>query len=204
MNDYKFTETWFDGNIPNWTNLFTALKEQLDFVPKSVLEIGCFEGRATTWLCDNILQEGTRYDIVDTFGGSLNETGMGEAGEKLKEEDFIYNNFRHNISFHDKINFTIHRGESQKILPTFDLTPTYDFIYIDASHRADDTFVDAYYANKLLKNTGLMIFDDFGWKDPKDNHPSISPELGVHTFIANYDREYKLVMKGYQVAVWKK
>ena len=165
MNDYKFTETWFDGNIPNWTNLFTALKEQLDFVPKSVLEIGCFEGRATTWLCDNILQEGTRYDIVDTFGGSLNETGMGEAGEKLKEEDFIY---------------------------------------IDASHRADDTFVDAYYANKLLKNTGLMIFDDFGWKDPKDTHPSISPELGVHTFIANYDREYKLVMKGYQVAVWKK
>ena len=97
MNDYKFTETWFDGNIPNWTNLFTALKEQLDFVPESVLEIGCFEGRATTWLCDNILQEGTRYDIVDTFGGSLNETGMGSAGEKLEKEDFIFYYF--NIIF---------------------------------------------------------------------------------------------------------
>ena len=35
--------------------------------PKKLLEIGCFEGMATTWLCNNILEDGAEYDVIDTF-----------------------------------------------------------------------------------------------------------------------------------------
>ena len=95
MNNYKFTEKWFDIAIPIWTELFKQCPS-----PTSILEIGCYEGRATTWLCDNVIK-GNRidYDVIDTFEGSLEEYGMEQTKELLEKSNFIEDNFRHNISF---------------------------------------------------------------------------------------------------------
>lgn len=203
---YKFTEEWFDPQIPNWEGTFNYLKGE-GSVFKDVLEIGCFEGRATIWLCENVLTEKSNYDIVDTFGGTLEEAGMGSAGKLLSEDqDAILNTFKHNVSFHsDRVNFEIFREYSQQALPKLvSEKKQYDFIYIDASHRADDTFVDAYYANKLLKVGGLIIFDDFGWKDPNKPHLVDSPELGIRQFFTMYDeQEYRLLFSGYQIGALK-
>ena len=203
---YRFTEEWFDPQIPNWETAFTHLKNE-GSVFKDVLEIGCFEGRATVWLCENVLQEGTNYDVVDTFGGTLEEAGMGSVSERLsKDRDSIFNTFKHNTSFHsDRINFNIFRDYSQQVLPRLaNQKRQYDFIYVDASHKADDTFVDAYYANKLLKPGGLIIFDDFQWKDPNKPHPVDSPELGVRMFFTMYENlEYTVLFNGYQVGALK-
>jgi hypothetical protein len=194
---YKFTETWFDPTIPVWTEIFDSRKETKI---KSVLEIGSYEGRATVFLCSNVLDPKTKYDIVDTFGGSLEESGMEATAERLSNNDFIYENFVHNISFHTDIDFDIHRGMSQNILPTLvEANKKYDLIYIDASHEADDTFVDAYYAHKMLNKGGLLIFDDFGWKDPNRPHPLHSPELGIRMFFSMYENDYQLIGQGYQV-----
>ena len=47
---YTFTADWFSGNIASfWKHLKT-----LRGTPCSILEIGCFEGRASTWLLQNI------------------------------------------------------------------------------------------------------------------------------------------------------
>ncbi len=198
---YKFTESWFDGMIPLWEQVFTQYQNI-----ENILEIGCYEGRATVWLCENALTDSSKkyqYDIIDTFEGSLNESGMEGTKTRLEKDNFIENNFKHNISFFPHIDFKIHKGFSQQILPTFEVKEKYDFIYIDASHKADDTFVDAYYAHKLLKKGGIMIFDDFGWKDPSDLHPSNSPQLGIEIFNTMYDKEYQVIFHGYQVGFKK-
>jgi len=198
---YRFNEKWFDVAIKNWEQIFPHFPNI-----ENVLEIGCYEGRATVWVCENVLTNPDKqynYDIVDTFGGSIDESGMEKTKERLKDGNFIEDNFRHNISFFPEINFNIHKGTSQNILPTFKVEEKYDFIYIDASHRADDTFVDAYYAHKMLKVGGIIIFDDYGWKDPKNLHPSNSPQLGIEIFNTMYDNSYKLLFQGYQVGFQK-
>jgi len=198
---YKFTETWFDSMIPMWEQVFNSYQNI-----ENILEIGCYEGRATVWLCENVLINKTKnyqYDIVDTFKGSLDESGMEGTKKRLEEENFIENNFNYNISFFPHINFNIYKGFSQYVLPTFEIKEKYDFIYIDASHRADDTFVDVYFAHKLLKKGGILIFDDYGWKDPKNLHLVNSPQLGVEVFNTMYDNEYQVIFKGYQVGFIK-
>tara|TARA_R110002153_G_scaffold144818_2_gene296032 strand:- start:2835 stop:3467 length:633 start_codon:yes stop_codon:yes gene_type:complete len=201
--EQKFTEQWFDAIIPMWDKAFKI--DSINFTKiKNVLEIGCYEGRATSYLCSEHLLDGTNYDVVDTFGGSLEEDGMSGTAERLKESDFIFNNFNHNISFYPKVNFEIYRGYSHNLLPKLNKdNKKYDFIYIDASHRADDTFVDAYYAHKMLNKDGILIFDDFAWKDPTDSHPVVSPELGIRQFFTMYKESYNVVFTGYQVAAQK-
>ncbi len=199
--NYKFTANWFDDAAkPIWEQLFQRIPP-----PKKVLEIGCYEGKATTWLCDNILSgDDIQYHIIDTFEGSLHESGMKPIEQWLSQDaSYIENNFRHNISFHSNINFTIHKGYSQLILPTLPLEETYDFIYIDASHRADDTFVDAYYAAKMLKTNGVLIFDDYAWKDPNNTHLVDSPQLGVDVFYKMYDTHFQIIFHGYQIGMVK-
>jgi len=199
---YKFNEEWFDIAIPTWTEVFNNTDRKV----KDVLEIGCYEGRATVWLCENALTEvGGTYDVVDTFEGSLIESGMVHVKNRQAQGlSRIEENFRHNISFFPEIDFTIYKGYSQKVLPQLSEEKMYDLIYIDASHRADDTLVDAYFAHKLLKPGGILIFDDFAWKDPKDMSPINSPELGIRMFAQLYLEQYDVLFQGYQVGFIKK
>ena len=203
---YKFTEEWFDIAIPTWEVLF---KNGYEKSIESVLEIGCYEGRATVWICENVLanKEVKYYDIVDTFGGSITESGMVGTKDRLEGNDnFIKSNFLNNISFfEDKIPFSIHQGFSQFELPKLvEQNKQYDFIYIDASHQSDDTFVDAYFAHKMLKPGGLLIFDDFAWKDPKRPHANASPEIGIRMFFTLYSEDYLPVFQNYQIGAIKK
>ena len=155
-------------------------------------------------MADNWLDEGTQYEVVDTFGGSATESGMKHIMDKLETEDFIYNNFTHNISFHPNIKWDINRGMSQSILPKLcDEGRKYDFIYIDASHQSDDTFVDAYYAHKMLNDKGIMIFDDFGWRDPDNDDINHSPAFGISMFVQLYSKYYGIVLQGYQIGLFK-
>lgn len=187
-NEYRFTRTWFnDVAEPLWINFF---KDKIS--PKSILEIGCFEGKATTWICDNLIDKKdnkSTYHIIDTF----------EHAEKHIEE-----NFYHNISFHKEIDFHVLKGKSQYLLPTLSTDLEIDFAYIDGSHRGDDTLVDAYFVNKLLKSQGILVFDDYLWTDPEKQFLVESPKVGIDVFYNLYANLYEVVYSGYQIILIKK
>jgi len=57
----------------------------------------------------------------------------------------------------------IMRGESQTILRGMERKPFFDFIYIDGDHHASAVLEDAVLCFPLLKDGGLLIFDDYLW-----------------------------------------
>ena len=115
----------------------------------------------------------------------------------------MYNKFKRNVSkYEEKVK--IHRGMSGDILKSDFEKDTFDFIYIDGSHTAYDVLQDAILAHSLLKVGGIIIFDDFGWKDPNNLHPTNSPELGVTCFYNAYELFYNTIFQGYQIGFIKK
>lgn len=201
QNQPDYSVDWFSGNIPIWEQVFDLFKlkgrENLKF-----LEIGCFEGRASNYMLDNILTgEGSELHVVDTFQGTREEAGMNWDNDYDFEE--LYNKFKNNVSKHgDKVK--IHRGMSGDILRDTFGKETFDFIYIDGAHTAYGVLEDAILAHPLLKVGGIVIFDDFLWKDPNNLHPTNSPELGVTCFYNAYELFYNPLFQGYQVGFVKK
>ena len=190
----SFKHDWFSVHIPLWKKILEKYinKSNLNF-----LEIGCFEGRATKWLIENILiSPSSKITVIDTFEGSMENKIKGYKIDNLLKR------FKRNLKpyiFKKKI--IIKKGISQNILRQFKPSETFDFIYIDGSHVAKDVLEDAILSWRLLKNGGIMVFDDYKWK--MYNSPILCPRIAIDSFLTIYENQYKIVSLDYQVVIKK-
>lgn len=176
-----FTQFWFDMNKDHWNKIFEPVKGKPNL---HFLEIGCFEGRATTWLLENVLTDKTSFiTCIDTFEGSWEHKEMNI--------DSLEDNFLQNIEPY-KGKVTVWKGKSQDILPTL-VAGQFDFIYIDGSHESVDVLRDGVFAWDLLKKGGIMIFDDYGWgmglASKHRPYPAITGCLNSWEGLCQYKRE---------------
>jgi predicted O-methyltransferase YrrM len=79
---------------------------------------------------------------------------------------------------------------------------SFDFIYIDGSHMAEDVLEDAVLAWRLLKPGGLIIFDDYVWR--LDHPPEKRPRLAIDAFYRFYANQIEVVHNAYQLILRKK
>lgn len=187
-----YTHDWFTNNIGHWTRILSHLKGKPDLF---FLEIGCFEGRATVWLLENILtHERSGIQVVDTFEGSIEHHDRGMSFSGVKER------FLENISpYTEKVE--IFEGTSAEY---FSKTPpqAFDFVYVDGSHQAPDVLLDAVFSFSDLKSGGIMIFDDYEWNAyPQDMNKN--PKPAIDAFISIYKEKIEVIHKQYQVAIRK-
>lgn len=192
MASPKFTADWHSHNIPLWREILAEYKYRPDV---RALEIGSFEGRSTIWLLENVLTHPTaRIDCIDTFEGSPEHTRMGVNTDNLVDR-FLSNT----EPYTRKIR--CFRGRSQSILRLADFGPyeveSYDFIYIDGSHRAADVLEDAVLSFRLLKVGGLMIFDDYAWNGGGPTEFD-NVKRGVDAFYYAYGNQLKRAHVSYQ------
>lgn len=178
---YKFTTDWFEFQKPIIQKYFPPTNEKI-----SILEIGAFEGRSTTFYIDNYLShKDSHIDVIDPFNCNDQTTPVTEN----ISETFIYNI---NISkYPNKISF--YKDFSISVLPT--LNKTYDYITIDASHLSHNVLTDAILSYKLLAEGGTMFFDDYG---------NDGVRKAVDSFMDCFSEKMEKIYSGYHYIAKKK
>ena len=78
---------------------------------------------------------------------------------------------------------------------------TFDIIFIDASHVAKDVLFDGVLCMNMLKENGVLIFDDYLWTKLK---PAIfTPKPAIDSIMKIYEPEIEVLYSGYQVILKK-
>jgi len=192
--NYIFTVDWFSANIHCWTHYLKEFKGKPNL---RFLEIGSYQGRSTVWLLENILTDDSSIiTCIDTFEGSAEHNECNECKKDLKN---LFDIFSHNISaFSNKVN--IIRDKSQVALKR--ITEEYDFIYVDGDHKASAVIEDAILSFHLLKNGGMMIFDEYEWSCSKTLIDD--PKPAIDAFMLIYADKIKvLLVNPHQVIIQK-
>lgn len=174
---YKFSQDWVTSKTKIWSGLLYQLKGKPNLF---MTEIGVYEGRATIWFLENILtHETSLITCIDPKVRPL---------------------FNENIScFRHKIRLI--KEQSQIALrDSFFLYTKSDIIYIDGNHSAASVLEDAILSFRNLKQSGILIFDDYLWKK---NSELNEPKIAIDAFLKIYSDKYKLLHKGYQLIIQK-
>ena len=93
-----------------------------------------------------------------------------------------------------------YNGTSFSYLTTCNLE--FDFIYIDGDHTSNGVYEDAILSFPLLKQGGIMAFDDYLWKHDSKN-PELEPKMGIDKFLKDNEKEVKVIVNGYQIWIEK-
>jgi predicted O-methyltransferase YrrM len=185
--DYEFSEDWFTRSIPVWEHVLRPLRGQPGL---SYLEVGVFEGRSALWMLENVLSDpASRLTGIDIFPGDLEERYL----RNLELSGFA-------------AKATTINGSSQVELRKLP-DESFDIIYIDGSHSADDVLADAVLAWELLKVGGLLLLDDYWWVGPDDSRPfpeELRPGPAIDAFVTAYRNEIEVIHRHYQVVLRKK
>jgi len=189
----KFTQDWFSNNINN----FNAVKNELKKV-EHILEIGCFEGRATCWMLENMLTDDGAIHVIDTFKG-------GEEHESL-DLSSLKDTFNDNVEEVRKETQSVHVHQDLSYVGLAELinngySEDFDFIYIDGSHTTPDVLTDACMAFGLLRKEGIMLFDDYLWSGIPDLLHR--PKTAIDLFTLAFANQCTVRMVGHQLAIQK-
>jgi predicted O-methyltransferase YrrM len=196
--EHLYSQDWFTHNTTNFTDCTTRLQEKFGEVT-SVLEIGCYEGRGTCWMLENMLSDTGAIICIDPFLGVDN----GQADPSVRDQ-VLEGRFNHNVNLSKKPTQTV------SVIPTVSYTALatlisnrvqFDFIYIDGDHTGEGALTDACMAWGLLRQGGIMLFDDYFW----DHMPDVldRPKAAIDAFMNTFTRRFKVTTVGYQIAIQK-
>jgi len=175
----NFTEDWFTNNIPNFEKCMAAMPEK-----KLFLEIGSYEGRSTCWLLENGLTDKGSIVCIDPFP-NLSEV-----------EARFWSNVHATQGSEQKV--TLFKKPSYEALAEMiGHKYVFDFIYVDGSHAPDAALTDACMAWGLLRQGGIMLFDDY-------LYPEEQTKDGIDAFLCAFLGKFEPLINNYQLAVRKK
>jgi predicted O-methyltransferase YrrM len=171
-----------------------------------ILEIGSYIGTSLIGILDRVINSATatsidRWQDYDEF----DNLEMSEMTKRNIEQLFDVNVA---IAGHtDKV--TKLKGDSVDCL--IDLIRkgdteigSYDFIYVDGSHKCIDCYTDMALSWSLLKPGGIMAVDDYTFNvDILGVKPFSIPFLGVEHFLTKYIGKYTILNKDYRIFLQK-
>uniref|UniRef100_A0A6C0BHP9 Methyltransferase n=1 Tax=viral metagenome TaxID=1070528 RepID=A0A6C0BHP9_9ZZZZ len=152
-----FTEDWYPND--QIINLVNLLQKTTD-LSGAIIEIGCWEGKSTTYLAKGAYPETVICN--DTWLGNVAESqisGQEHITEKLLRERDVYKCFLENMKKETQNNFLVVKEDCLKWLPTLK-TPV-KFCHIDASHEYESVNATIKLLLPLMVKGGILCGDDF-------------------------------------------
>jgi predicted O-methyltransferase YrrM len=187
MSSYQFTADWFALHLPIWRQIFAT------YSPRRILEVGSFEGRSATYMieecatleklvCADLWED---YPELDMSGAEARFDSNIETARQRRGSPVYFRKMR-GKSFLTLAHLLAQREE-------------FDVIYIDGSHLAPDVLTDAVIAFYLLRVGGLMVFDDYLWRDKETGGQDILhvPKVAIDAFVNIFYR--KLVVRTFAI-----
>lgn len=147
-----------NNNVASWNNYYDNPRNAKDLQQfilnrgvKSIIEIGSCEGYSAMWMAKHLPDEG-KIICVDTFGGSVGETGYPQD---------LYYRFLSNIKrAGTEINKKIIPLRTSSLEAASMFSTTVDMIYLDASHDEASVYQDLVLWHPFCKSGGIMCGDD--------------------------------------------
>ena len=170
----------------------------------NILEIGTFAGTSVIAMLNHL--PGATATTIDTW---INYTEM-ERNKSIPslstiEESNIEEIFHDNVRKSNMTNrITPFKGDSLIVLIEFiKQNKKFDFIYVDGSHLCLDCYTDCVLSWQLLSNNGIMVIDDYLYKNYE---PDIlgKPLEGVNHFLSKVKLESIVLHQDYRVFIQKK
>jgi predicted O-methyltransferase YrrM len=156
--------------------------------PIKILEVGAYEGWATQqFLIHFAKNPDTRVYAIDTWEGSPEYVGTDfhEIEEKFRKRVKQSGREDQLVTLKMKSEDGLHH-----LLDSIG-KESIDIAFIDASHEARDVLSDAILVWKLMKENGIVIFDDYIWMDLKQDF--FRPRLAIDSFIRCYAPELRVL-----------
>tara|TARA_Y100001951_G_C11266861_1_gene256158 strand:+ start:716 stop:1279 length:564 start_codon:yes stop_codon:yes gene_type:complete len=182
----RYTQNWTTVASQDMIRVFPKLFEEREH-PINFLEIGCFEGRTSRWIVENMFNhpEDKLY-CLDWWRGDV--------------DNEHYNLFLDNMEdLKDRIE--VIRGESQHTLPTLE-DQLFDGIYVDGSHEAIDVMSDAIQSFRLIKKGCVILFDDYLWDNNHGGQRHKMPKVAIDCFVEmTKGWSTEVIFKSYRLAV---
>ena len=164
------------------------IKQIIEFLkPNNILEVGSFEGLSANNLVALALEntsEIVHITCIDTWEGGQ-EHQQGDIDFKAIEERF--DNNMENLIKGSKGQAQLLKLKNSSINALSSLLVNsdnlYDLIYIDAGHRASEVLLDLVLSWHLLSRSGVMIIDDYLWRNLPILNFLDCPKFGIDSFI---------------------
>lgn len=186
------TTDWTSHNFRTWASLLAARRD----LPLGVLEIGSWEGRSAIFFLQYLRR--CRITCIDTFAGGPEHfrEPKWQAELPLIEQRFDWNL----VEFGERVEKL--KDTSARALARLQAQGRhFDLVYVDGSHRSADVELDATLSWPMVREGGLVIFDDYEWSLAPE--PTERPKLGIDTFLSGRTGEYRELHRGYQLIVEK-
>ena len=196
---YTFNQGWYDALL-NTDMVLNTHPEGQKFALKpedsrQIVEIGVYEGASTCFWSDFYLDHpDSRLISIDPFTGSEEHHAEPEKYPELANLELIA---RGNIAKStNAAKIEVLKGFSQFIYPELCLRhgaePWIDVLYVDGAHDPTSVARDTVLYVPMVKQGGLIIFDDYG-------HPDV--KRGVDNALNAFASAEKAIFTGWQLVV---
>lgn len=167
-------------------------------LPLKLLQLGAYTGDATQWLFDNVLTHPDSLLIdVDTWGGS-DEPEHKSLDWRSVEETYTERH-REKIDSGKLVKF---KGTTDEFFSSPTGMQQFNFIYVDADHRASSVLKDGLNSMYRVPPGGVVAFDDYLWTQGKGLH--LDPKPAIDALRLCYQDKFDVLDSGVQVWLKRK